>query len=261
MGLFSFLRRRKPDDYGELPCGLWDAVRAGRPAFASLTAEDCSTLRRMASWFMDVKEFVALGGARVDEGDEATIALFACLPVLRLGPAWYDDWSTILVAPDGFVHTMTAVDDAGVVTEYDDLLSGRVTELGPVLLSLPDVRESGFGDGYNVVVHEMAHKLDERDGALDGCPPLPRRMSRRAWREAFGDAYADFQLRVARSSSGRRAGRASRLALDEYAAESPDEFFAVACETFFDAPRRLEASYPEVYALLGNFFSGEASAS
>jgi len=127
-----------------------------------------------------------------------------------------------------------------------------------VLFSLPDVRESGFGDGYNVVVHEMAHKLDERDGGLDGCPPLPRSMSRRAWRAAFGDAYADFQVRVARSSSGRRVGRASRLPLDEYAAESPDEFFAVACEAFFDAPQRLEAAYPEVYELLGRFFSGGA---
>ncbi|HOZ71705.1 MAG TPA: zinc-dependent peptidase [Spirochaetales bacterium] len=258
MGIFSFLRRRRPGDYDELRIELWDAVRAGRPAFASLTPEDCSALRRMASWFIDVKDFVALGGVRVDEGDEATIALLACLPVLRLGAGWYDDWSTILAAPDGFVHRMTSVDGAGVVTEYDDLLSGRVTELGPVLFSLPDVRESGFGDGYNVVVHEMAHKLDERDGGLDGCPPLPRSMSRRAWRAAFGDAYADFQVRVARSSSGRRVGRASRLPLDEYAAESPDEFFAVACEAFFDAPQRLEAAYPEVYELLGRFFSGGA---
>jgi len=258
MGLFSFLRRRKPEDYDELRVELWDAVRAGRPAFAELTDDEGSALRRMASWFVDVKDFVALGGARIDEADEATIALFACLPVLRLGPRWYDDWSTILAAPDGFVHRMTSVDDAGVVTEYDDELSGRVTELGPVLLSLPDVRESGFGDGYNVVVHEMAHKLDERDGALDGCPPLPRSMSRRAWRATFGDAYADFQVRAARSSSGRRAGRASRLPLDEYAAESPDEFFAVACETFFDAPRRLRSGYPEVYAQLASFFAGGA---
>ncbi len=27
---------------------------------------------------------------------------------------------------------------------------------------------------FNVIVHEMAHKLDALDGAPDGTPPLPR---------------------------------------------------------------------------------------
>ena len=131
--------------------------------------------------------------------------------------------------------------------------------MGPVLLSMADVRASGHGDGYNVVVHEMAHKLDERDGALDGCPPLPRSMSRRAWKAAFAPAYDDFCSRVEREGRGRRRLRSSRLPLDEYAAESPEEFFAVACETFFDAPHRIRAAYPDVMTQLATFFSGGGS--
>jgi hypothetical protein len=253
---FPFFGRKDAGSYDELDAAAWEDVRTGRPALAALDAGEASTLRRLASWFIAVKDFVPTGELVPDARDKALIALLACLPILRLGARWYDDWSTVLVAPDSFIHPMTDVDDAGVVTEYDDELSGRVTELGPVLLSLADVRASGLGDGYNVVVHEMAHKLDERDGSLDGCPPLPRGMSRRAWRDAFGAAYADFLNRLERGPRHGRSTRASRLPLDEYAAESPEEFFAVACEAFFDTPHRLRDAYPAVHDLLGHFFSG-----
>jgi len=260
MGFFSFLRRKRADSYGELPLELWERVRARRPALSSLGEADAASLRRLSSWFMATRDFVPIGGTVLDDIDKSTIATLCCLPILHLGAGWYSDWSTALVAPVGFVHAMADVDGAGVVTEYDDELSGRVTEMGPVLLSLPDVLESGYGDGYNVAVHEMAHKLDERDGVLDGCPPLPRSIDRRAWREAFGAAYADFSGRVERQTSRKRWSRGSRLPLDEYAAESPEEFFAVACETYFDAPHRLREAYPAVCSLLGAFFSGAGPA-
>jgi hypothetical protein len=256
MGIASFFRRKRADAFPELEAGTWEAVAARRPGLAALSGDEASRLRRLASWFLADKEFATIGGAELDPVGRATIATLACLPILRLGASWYDDWTTVLVAPDGFRHSMTTVDDAGVVTEYDDELSGRVTEMGPVLLSLADVMASGYGDGYNVVIHEMAHKLDERDGALDGRPPLPRSMSRAEWRDAFGAAYDDFKKRVDRGSRGLRSNRASRLPMDEYGAESPDEFFAVACETYFDAPRRLLAGYPLVHGLLRRFFAG-----
>ncbi|PKL09545.1 MAG: hypothetical protein CVV51_03285 [Spirochaetae bacterium HGW-Spirochaetae-7] len=256
MGILSFLRRKGADDYDPLDAGHWEAVRSGRPAFAALDAGEVLTLRRLASWFIATRDFVSVGDAGPGDLDKATIAVLACLPILHLGARWYDDWSTVLVAPDSFVHSMTTVDSAGVVTDYDDELSGRVTEMGPVLLSLADVRASGHGDGYNVVVHEMAHKLDERDGALDGCPPLPRSMSRRAWNDAFAPAFDDFCSRVEREGRGRKLLRSSRLPLDDYAAESPEEFFAVACETFFDAPHRIQGAYPAVTSLLATFFKG-----
>jgi len=256
MGILSFLRRKGADDYGMLDAGLWEALRSGRPAFAALGVSEVKELRRLATWFIATKDFVPVGGAEPEDLDKATIAALACLPILHLGGRWYDDWSTVLVAPDSFIHSMTTIDSAGVVTDYDDELSGRVTEMGPVLLSMADVRDSGHGDGYNVVVHEMAHKLDERDGVLDGCPPLPRSMSRRAWKEAFAPAFDDFCSRVERAGRRRRRMRSSRLPLDEYAAESPEEFFAVACEAFFDTPHRIQASYPAVTKQLATFFSG-----
>jgi MtfA peptidase len=254
--LFPFFRRKDGEAHDELDSASWDAVRSGRPALAALDPAEASSLRRLASWFIAAKDFVPTGELVPDALDKATIALLACLPILRLGRRWYDDWSTILVAPDSFIHPMADIDNAGVVTEYDDELSGRVTELGPVLLSLADVRASGLGDGYNVVIHEMAHKLDERDGSLDGCPPLPRGLGRALWRDAFGAAYDDFRGKVEHRPRRGTSSRASRLPLDEYAAESPEEFFAVACEAYFDTPHRLLGAYPAVHSLLDRFFSG-----
>lgn len=90
--------------------------------------------------------------------------------------------------------------------------------------------------GFNVIVHEMAHKLDALDGALDGTPPLPR-DAQRAWARDFQHAYDLFCQRV-------DAGQDTEI--DPYAAEAPEEFFAVVSEYHFSAPRVLLRTMPQV---------------
>ncbi|HPE36383.1 MAG TPA: zinc-dependent peptidase [Spirochaetales bacterium] len=255
VGLFGRIFGRRV--WEPLPDSLWTELSGDRPCLHLLAEADAQRLRRLATWFMAKRRFVPVGGAEPSELDKATIAALACLPILNLGTAWYRLWSTVLLEPDGFIHRMETVDDAGVVTEYDDELAGRVTELGPIILSLRDVRESGHGDGYDVVVHEMAHKLDERDGGLDGVPPLPGGISRAAWRAVFSSAFEDFR---ARAGSRRLKGRRRSLPLDEYAADSPEEFFAVSCEHFFGTPSALARAYPELYGLLSSFFRQDPKA-
>ena len=43
-------------------------------------------------------------------------------------------------------------------------------------------------DGRNVVIHELAHKIDFLDGSADGTPPLPSGSARREWIAAFAPA-------------------------------------------------------------------------
>ena len=43
-------------------------------------------------------------------------------------------------------------------------------------------------------------------------------------------------------------------ALDPYAAEAPEEFFAVMSEVFFEQPAVLHRDYPAVYAQLAAFY-------
>jgi Mlc titration factor MtfA (ptsG expression regulator) len=131
-----------------------------------------------------------------------------------------------------------------------------------VALSRVDIEASGWGDGYNVVIHEMAHKLDGRDGSFDGCPPLHAGMDYEAWRRSFSEAYES--LRASMERPARRRGQSPRSKrgprIDTYAAESPDEFFAVACEYFYEKPALLLAEYPEVFRQLALFFKRDPTA-
>ena len=101
----------------------------------------------------------------------------------------------------------------------------------------------------------MAHKLDMLDGAIDGTPPLPRDWQR-AWARDFQSAYDAFVTQV-------DAGR--ETAIDPYAAEATDEFFAVCSEYHFSAPQLLCEEMPAIAAHLQRFygespFAGRGSA-
>jgi Mlc titration factor MtfA (ptsG expression regulator) len=90
----------------------------------------------------------------------------------------------------------------------------------------------------------MAHKLDVLDGALDGTPPLPRPWQRE-WARDFQAAYDKLAQQV-------DAGR--NTAIDGYAAEAPEEFFAVVTEYHFSDPALLRRTMPKVAAHLERFY-------
>ena len=96
-----------------------------------------------------------------------------------------------------------------------------------------------------MVLHEFAHKIDIRNGAADGFPPLHADMDRQAWTATLSAAYEDFQQRLERREE---------TALDEYAAEDPAEFFAVLSELFFERPDALSTMYPAVYGQFVLFY-------
>lgn len=255
MGVLSSLRaarRRRILDRFPIPDSLWSWALAEHPVFRWLDGADAVRLRELATVFLAEKRFYPVGGAVVDDETRVSIAAQACLPILGLDMDWYRGWTTIIVTPREYAARRRDVDAWGVVHESDDELAGEVFDLGPVVLSREDVEASGWGDGYNVVIHEMAHKLDYRDGSFDGCPPLHDGMDPEAWRSAFSGAYSDLQAKLERPAS-RRAGRRHR-GMDPYAAFSPEEFFAVACEYFYEKPAFLRSVYPDVYDQLVRFF-------
>jgi Mlc titration factor MtfA (ptsG expression regulator) len=257
MGLltpFREARRRRILQRSPIEEELWRWALKEHKIFRWLAEADRERLRELSTIFLAEKVFDPVGGVELDEELKVSIAAQACLPLLGLDLDWYSDWSTIIVTPREYDVTKRDVDEAGVVHEYDDEYSGEAFDLGPVALSRVDVEASGWGDGYNVVIHEMAHKLDGRDGSFDGCPPLHRGMDTGEWREAFREAYESLRLELGKPSRrrGPKARRGARI--DPYAAESPDEFFAVACEYFYERPALLLSEYPRVYRQLALFF-------
>ncbi len=210
-------------------------------------------LRDMATLFLGEKEFTGVRGFAVDDLMAVCIAAQACLPALNLGLGWYEGFVGIVVYADVVVAHREIVDDNGLVHTYEEELSGEAMHGGPVVLSWRDVEDAGEsgGEGYNVVIHEFVHVMDMRDGLADGVPALPNRSTRDAWVAVMGREYDDFCERVDADE---------HTLLDPYAAEAPEEFFAVASEAFFVAPRDFKAEHPALYALLSGFFQQDPAA-
>jgi len=247
VGWFKNRRRRRivataPRDH--LP---FAETAARLPVLGGLDSAETARLFDLVVLFLNEKSFQGARGIEVTPAMAVSIAAQACLPVLNLGFDSYDGWSDIVVYPDEFVPEREVRDDAGVVHVTRNPLVGEAWLGGPVILSWNEVEaeRAARADGFNVVVHEFAHKLDMRSGNANGCPPLHRGMSQATWARAFVPAYEDLC---------RRADQGRYCALDPYATESPGEFFAVASEAFFEIPHRLKRCYSEVYEQLRQFY-------
>lgn len=235
--------RQRQGDRLEIPEPLWDEVEARLPFLGHLAADERARLRQLAREFIADKEWSAARGLQLTPGIQLTIALQACLPILRLGLDWYAGWVGIVVYPGDFVIPRQLIDEDGVVHEFDDEVMGEAWHGGPVLISWFEQPEDA--DGINVVIHEFAHKLDMKSGEADGMPPLHGDMSKRRWIEVMSAAFEDLQQRV---------DNGEHTPLDPYAADLPTEFFAVASEAFFEEPQMLKDEYPEVYEQLTLFY-------
>lgn len=223
----------------------WRDVLAAFPALAELDAQDRARLRELSARFLHEKSIEPVQGLELDAAARLAVAALACLPVLRLGIGSYTGWTSVIVYPGGFLARGHDVDEAGVVHEFTEPRSGEAWPDGPVILSWEDVAASGQHDGYNVVIHEMAHKLDMLNGDANGFPPLRSGMDMKAWHEAFSVAFESLNADLDAGGEGP---------IDGYAAQSPGEFFAVACEYFFELPDVLDDAYPQVYAQLVRYF-------
>ena len=243
--LFGWLKRQK--QAASLPDELWLNTVAKLPFIACLGDEEKQRLRALTEAFLAEKEFSTAGGLELTDAMCVSIAAQGCLPILNLGLGCYRGWVGIIVYPDEFVIPRTTEDEFGIVHEYDEVASGEAWEGGPLLISWHDAQMAG--EGYNVVIHESAHKLDMLNGEVDGIPVLPAGLSRNVWEDTLMTAYTDFCDLVEEAASQHE-----ETLLDPYAAEHPGEFFAVMSETFFETPDILLEEYPALYALFVRFY-------
>jgi Mlc titration factor MtfA (ptsG expression regulator) len=244
--LFKGWRRKRVLAHESIPDALWNGALAASPALGRLAGADLARLRELALLFLHEKRFEPARGFAITDEMRVRVALLASLPILNLGLDSYATFTSIVLYPDEFlVRDREVVDDDGVVHTGDDLLSGEAWQQGPVLLAWSEVEESGKGEGYNVVVHELAHKIDMLNGEVDGVPPLHADMRLPEWTAAFDDAYESLLEQLDHDEEPW---------LDPYAAEDPAEFFAVCSEMFFDVPERFAEEYPRVYEQLASFY-------
>ena len=265
----AVLRRRAiPDD-------LWKRTLVRHPFLRRRSAEDMAELRRLTSLFLDRKEFSTAAGLRLSDMMAVTVAAQAVLHVLHLGLARYDGFVGIVLHPDAVRAPREQADEDGVVHAWEEPLAGEAMQGGPLMLSWRDVRlggQRGSGPAYNVVIHEFAHVLDMEDGVADGVPVLPAELSSAEWSQALQTAYLQLQQRLGQehendnvaeveAAARRETGPAhSDGVLDPYAATGPDEFFAVASESFFVTPRALQTQHPGLYDVFRRFYRQDPAA-
>ncbi|MEO6263880.1 MAG: M90 family metallopeptidase [Luteimonas sp.] len=225
---------------------LWRNARDGLPWVRALDPSRQATLATLAARFLAHKTITPVVGLALDATQRVQLAALCCLPLLEFGAEGLHGWSQLLVYPDAFRVGRSHVDAAGVLHQWDDELIGEAWEAGPVILSWADIQADiqEPGAGFCVAVHEIAHKLDALDGALDGTPPLPR-----AWQQEWA---RDFQ--IAFDALARDIDRGRRTAIDDYAAEAPEEFFAVCSEYHFSDPATLRKAMQKVAGHLALFY-------
>ena len=222
---------------------LWNECLEAHAFLRDLDTEARTRLVALARQFLRDKAVSSAHDLVLEPRMLASIALQACLPILELGLDRYQDWRGVVIYPGPFKVVREDIDEFGVTHVWEEELAGEAWPGGPVILSWQDAENAEAG--YNVVIHEFAHKLAMHDGSDSGIPAAPPGMSGQAWQIAIERSFV-------RVESAVRCARP--LPIDDYAASNPGEFFAVMSEQFFTGPAVLSRHLPELYSALVHFY-------
>jgi MtfA peptidase len=226
---------------------LWTEVTEKLAVLQGMSAVEKAHLRELTTLFLHAKRFVGVQGLQLTDAMCLMIATQASLPALRLGIGCLSGWIDVIVYPSAFQTSRDEIDMAGVVHHQERVLIGESWSRGPLILSWEDVERDSQGkqSGRNVVIHEIAHKLDMLNGSADGFPPLHHSMAISEWTTALSAVYENLVGRVEHHH---------RVCINPYAATNPAEFFAVISEYFFCAPEILQSHFADVYRQLALYY-------
>lgn len=193
------------------------------------------------------KNWEGCGGLTITDEIKVTVAAQAALLLLGIEHDYFPKVLSVLIYPSCFLVPDRVDADDWVVEEENHARLGEAWYRGPVILAWDELLQNGRdpSQGRNLVIHEFAHQLDFEDGLLNGTPPLTSRASHEKWRDVMTSEY---ERLIRDAESGRET------LLDDYGAEDPMEFFAVASECFFTQPARLRDRHPELYEVLQEYY-------
>jgi Mlc titration factor MtfA (ptsG expression regulator) len=247
--MFGFLkgRRRKKLKAAQFPAEWLEVIESNVALFRRLPEADRRELIGDVQVFLAEKRFEGCGGLELSDEIRLTVAAQACLLLLHRRTDYFPRLLSIIIYPTSFVAKTVKQEGPGMVAEGHEARLGEAWLRGPLVLSWDDVLADAAGSrtGSNVVLHEFAHELDDEDGEANGAPALERGQSYADWARVLGAAYEKLRRDIERGHPS---------VLDDYGAESPAEFFAVATECFFEMPVDLQIEQPELYAKLEEFF-------
>ncbi len=212
------------------------------PLYKKLPADLKKKLQADIHIFISEKVFVGRDDFVVTDRARLLIAAQACLLILNKPGDYYPGFETILIYPETYLAKVTKSDGL-IQSETLDSRAGESWHRGPVILAWDQVLQGARDDrdGYNVVLHEFAHKLDEENNYMDGLPILSSREHYSTWASVLSREY-------------EKLCQHGDEVIDGYGANSAAEFFAVVTEAFFEKPEALKNRHPELYQQFQQYF-------
>ena len=229
-----------------LPAAMAAELAEAVPVYARLAPVLKARVEGKVGVFLAEKTFTGCKDVVVGDALRWVIAGHACLLLAGRDDDWvYDDLDEILIHPLSWRREETISLGDGLEIREPGSFDGESWMRGPVIFSRGAIRKGTRElDGNNVLFHEFAHQLDAENGAMEGCPVLPKGLEPE-WARVMGAGYDEL---VAKDKAGHSTF------LDPYGAEHPCEFYAVAVEAFLEIPEPFKEALPEMYTVLVGAF-------
>lgn len=247
--MFNWFKKRRHKKILATPFPAhWQQIITQKlPYTNTLPAPLQSELQRLTQIFLAEKHLEGCAGFTLTDEVRVTIAAQACTLLLNRETDLYPRLKTVLVYPTAFFTDQDEHDELGLVTTSDDIHAGESWDIGVVILAWQEILQGlrHKHDGYNVIIHEFAHQLDQENYETDGVPILDHRTHYPKWQEVFSDHYAQLLKDVKHNR---------KTVLDDYGATNPAEFFAVATESFFEEAIKLKDRHPNLYQVLSQYY-------
>jgi Mlc titration factor MtfA (ptsG expression regulator) len=242
--------RRKHEERHGLPDGWRTTLDARSAQWRLLDERERSRLGELADWLLRERRWEAAHGFELTDEVRTLVSAHAALLIIELDESWYAEVGTVIVRA-GAMEQGRFPGGRGIVTRTPGVIDGEAhSDDGPLMVSWDAARREAAQPrwGRDVVLHEFAHKLDMRDGTLDGTPYLedPDQLGR--WVKVCTNHF-----------EAVREGTGAPI-LRQYAGTNAAEFFAVSTETFFTRPVELRSQTPDLYDLLREFYRQDPAA-
>ena len=231
-------RRRAAEVAQPFPPEWRTLLKQALPLYSRMPQTLRQQLEPLVRAFLAEVRFVGCDGLEITDEMRLLIATQACLLIAENNPKAYRDLMSVLVYPDRFVIERQDEDEAGVVTQFEDEVSGEAQDTTRIVLSWRDIREPSVEEEVcNVVLHEFAHYLDASVGGdftdLEG-----RHDSLAQWHDLLEEEF---------NAHCDAVDRDEETLISPAGADDPAEFFAYATEVFFEIPGRMRQRHPQLY--------------
>lgn len=235
-----------------LPDG-WEQILDQRSAQWRLLGDDeRRRLGELAEWLLVDKRWEAARDFELTDEVRTVVSAHASLLILGLDESWYDGIGSIVVRAGSMTQrTGSSGPIRGIVNGSPQWIDGETHHGdGPLMVSWRAARRESLQLrlGRDVVLHEFAHKIDMRDGTLDGTPILDDDDATSRWVDVCTHHYDEIS-----------AGTSGPL-LRSYAGTNVGEFFAVTTETFFTRSVDLAEQKPDLYDVFASFYRQDPAA-